>query len=142
MSKKSMLAISRSSNERGLPITSSSSLIAERHLLMSSGASCIPIQPANPYLATRFAAAAVALFVDAEMLGNFLGLLANRLTGFPVGFEFPPPRCGNCIPKGRDVRFAPEMVITDNPDGYICPKCAKILLWYQLPSGGQVLDVP
>src|SRR5260370_7587529 len=56
MSKKSMLAISRSSIERGLPVISSSSLIADRHLLMSSRVSCIPIQPANPYLATRFAA--------------------------------------------------------------------------------------
>jgi hypothetical protein len=31
---------------------------------------------------------------------------------------------------------------TDDPDGYICSNCGKILLWYQLPDGGRSLDIP
>jgi hypothetical protein len=34
------------------------------------------------------------------------------------------------------------MIRTDDPDGYICGKCGKILLWYQLPDGGRTLDIP
>jgi hypothetical protein len=37
---------------------------------------------------------------------------------------------------------APEMIRTDDPDGYICGKCGKILLWYQLQDGGRTLDIP
>src|SRR5436309_2523042 len=51
-----MVAISSSSRERGLRIISSSSLIADLHLVMSSGLFCIPIQPANPCLASGLAA--------------------------------------------------------------------------------------
>jgi hypothetical protein len=46
------------------------------------------------------------------------------------------------VPLGRDLQKAPEMIKTDDPDGYICGKCGKILLWYQLPDGGRSLDIP
>lgn len=59
---------------------------------------------------------------------------------FEKGFYYPPPRCANCIPKNRGVEAALEMVKTTDPDGYICPKCGKILLWYDMPEGCKTLD--
>jgi hypothetical protein len=60
----------------------------------------------------------------------------------PVGSLNQAPRCGNCVPVGRDLQKAPEMIKTDDPDGCICGKCGKILLWYQLQDGGRTLDIP
>jgi len=45
-------------------------------------------------------------------------------------------------PSDATCKKAPEMIRTDDPDGFICGKCGKILLWYQLPDGGRTLDIP
>jgi hypothetical protein len=66
----------------------------------------------------------------------------TRASHPPVGSLNQAPRCGNCVPLGRDLQKAPEMLKTDDPDGYICPKCGKILLWYQTQDGGRTLDIP
>jgi hypothetical protein len=66
----------------------------------------------------------------------------TRATHPPPGTLTQAPRCGNCVPPGRNLQKAPEMIKTDDPDGYICGKCGKILLWYQLQDGGRTLDIP
>jgi hypothetical protein len=67
---------------------------------------------------------------------------ANHPTGFAEGKRFEPPRCGNCAPKHGRLEESPEMLKTNDPDGYICGKCGRILLWYQLQNGDLTLDNP
>ena len=66
---------------------------------------------------------------------------AHHPNGYTDGHYFRPPRCANCIPKYRSMEAAPAMIKTDDPDGYICEKCGKILLWREV-NGQMLLDVP
>lgn len=59
-----------------------------------------------------------------------------------MGGVLKPPQCGNCLPKYTDLVDSPKMTKIFDPDGFICAKCGKILLWYPGPNGSNLLDAP